>query len=150
MAVISSQHLHRDEVGTGCNAHRHVFEDSKIFGCRDDLWFDATRRKEQIDIYGPFAVSSETDGRDSTCLFLLEQHPDDISAILEVKYELFGCSVAIGGDGDIDITGRTRLGAGRDCEAANEGTRHTGVVELRENALQCALDRVQRRGHAAG
>ena len=41
-------------------------------------------------------------------------------------------------------SGRTRFCARRDCETANECTRHTSVVELRENPLQCALDQVQR------
>ena len=58
-----------------------------------------------------------------------------------MKYELFGRCVAISGDGDVDISGRPRLGARRDCEAANECTRRTRVVELREDALQCAFDR---------
>ena len=82
--------------------------------------------------------------------FLLQQHPNCVATTLEMKYELFGRCVAISGDGDVDISGRPRLGARRDCEAANECTRRTRVVELREDALQCAFDRVQRRGHAAG
>ncbi|HEX3849953.1 MAG TPA: hypothetical protein VHW01_03250, partial [Polyangiaceae bacterium] len=150
MAIITSQHLHCNEVGTGGNAHRHLFEDSKVFGRSDNLGFDAGGRKKQVDIYGPFAISSETHRRDSTCLFLLEQHPYNILAVLEMKYELFRGSVAVSGDGDVDVSGRTRLCARRDCEAANESTRHTGVGELRENALQRALDGIQRRGHAAG
>src|SRR6185369_8996484 len=83
-------------------------------------------------------------------IFLFEQRPDGIPAALEMKYELFGSSVAISRDGHVDITGRARLCAGRDGEATNECTRHTGVVELRKNALERALDGVQRRGHVAG
>ena len=119
-------------------------------GRRNNLRLYAGGRKKQIDVHGPFTVSSEAHSRDSPCVFLLEQHSHNITAALKVKHELLRGIVAIRRNGDVHITSRTRLRARGDCEAADQSTRHAGVTKFRENALQRALDRVQRRGHAAG
>ena len=129
-------------MGTSGNAHGHLLEHGKLFGRRHDLWFNARRRKEKVDVHGALAVSSESYCRDATRLFLLEQHSHDVAATLQMKDQLFGSSVAIGRDSNVDVTRRTRLGASRYSEAANQRTGHTRVVKLRKNALQRALDGV--------
>ena len=64
--------------------------------------------------------------------------------------ELFRSSVTISRDGNVHVTGSTRFCTRRHGEAANQRARHASIAKLREDALQRALDGVQRRGHAPG
>jgi hypothetical protein len=57
-----------------------------------------------------------------------------------MKEQLLGRSVAISRDGNVDVTRRTRLGASRYSEPANQRTGHSSVVKLHKNAVQRTLD----------